>query len=70
MQIKYSPDADALIIKLREGKPEDSRDVAEGIIAHYSKNKEVLEIEILDTSKIVQLKDLSFSITGLEAAKV
>lgn len=70
MQIRYSPDADAMIIKLREGKPEDSRDVAEGIIAHYSKDKKILEIEILDASKIVQLKDLSLSIKGLEVAKV
>lgn len=70
MQIKYSPDADALIIKLREGKPVDSRDLAEGIIAHYSKDERILEIEILDASKTVQLKDLSLSIKGLEAAKV
>ena len=32
MKIKYSRDADVLIIKLREGKPSDSRDIAEGII--------------------------------------
>ncbi len=69
MQIRYSPDADVLIIKLREGKPIDSRDVAEGIIAHYSKDKKILEIEILDASKVVQLKDLSLSIKGLEAVK-
>ncbi|GCC10864.1 hypothetical protein IPdc08_00902 [archaeon] len=70
MQIKYSPDADVLIIKLREDRPTDSRDLAEGIIAHYSKDKRILEIEILDASKVVQLKDLSFSIKGLEAVKV
>lgn len=69
MQIRYSPDADVLIIKLREGKPTDSKDVAEGIIAHYSKDKKILEIEILDASKVVQLKDLSLSIKGLEAVK-
>ncbi len=33
LQIKYSPDADVLIIRLREGKPADSVDIAEGIIA-------------------------------------
>lgn len=70
MQIKYSPDADALIIKLRDGKPKDSRDLAEGIIAHYSKDGRILELEILDASKVVQLKDLSLSIKGLETAKV
>ncbi len=54
MQIKYSPDADALIIRLREGNPLDSVDLAEGILAHYSKDKKILEIEILDASKTVQ----------------
>jgi hypothetical protein len=38
-------------------------------IAHYSKDKKILEIEILDASKVVQLKDLSLSIKGLEAVK-
>ncbi len=55
MQIKYSPDADALIISFREGKPVDSIDIANGIIAHYSKDKKILEIEILDASKVVQM---------------
>jgi uncharacterized protein YuzE len=32
MQIEYSPDADVLVIKLREGKLADSVDVVEGII--------------------------------------
>ncbi len=27
MRIKYSPDADVLIIQLREGKASDSRDI-------------------------------------------
>lgn len=36
MKIKYSRDADVLIIKLREGKPSDSRDIAEGIIVHLT----------------------------------
>lgn len=69
MQIKYSPDADILIIKLRESKPTDSRNVAEGIIAHYSKDKKIIEIKILDISKVVQLKDVRLSIKGLKAVK-
>jgi len=36
MQIKYSPDADVLMVKLSQGIPVDSIDVAEGLIAHYS----------------------------------
>ncbi len=32
MQIKYSLDADVLLVKLREGKLVDSIDVAEGLV--------------------------------------
>jgi uncharacterized protein YuzE len=67
MQIKYSPDADVLLLKLREGKPVDSVDIGEGLIAHYAEDGKVLEIEILDASKVVELKDLSFSLEGMLA---
>jgi uncharacterized protein YuzE len=65
MKIKYSRDADVLIIKLREGKPVDSRDIAEGIIVHLTAKGEPLEIEILDASKVVQKKDIEVSLGGL-----
>jgi uncharacterized protein YuzE len=67
LQIKYSPDADALIISFREGKPVDSIDIANGIIAHYSKDKKILEIEILDASKVVPMNELNVSLKGLRA---
>ncbi len=67
MQIKYSPDADVLIIKLKEGKVVDSIDIAEGLIAHLDENGKVVEIEILDASKIVELKD--FVVSGIQLAK-
>jgi uncharacterized protein YuzE len=59
MKIKYSSDADILLIELREGMPIDSEDVAEGIILHYDDTGEPLEIELLDASKVVQLADIS-----------
>ena len=65
MKIKYSRDADVLIIKLREGKPSDSRDIAEGIIVHLTARGQPLEIEILDASKVVQKKDIEVSLGGL-----
>jgi len=68
MQIKYSPDADVLMVKLSSGIPVDSIDVAEGLIAHYSQDKKLLELEILDASTIVEMKDLTLS--GLEISKV
>jgi uncharacterized protein YuzE len=70
LQIKYFPDADALIIRLRNGKPVDSIDLAEGIIAHYSKDRKILEIEILDASKTVQMGELNVSLKGAKAAAV
>jgi len=68
MQIKYSPDADVLMVKLGTGIPVDSIDVAEGLIAHYSQEKKLLEIEILDASQIVEMKDLILS--GLEMPRI
>ena len=67
MKIKYSPDADVLTIELREGRPVDSRDLAEGIIVHLSAKGVPLEIEILDAKKILQKKDLEVSVEGLLA---
>ncbi len=68
MRIEYSPDADVLTIQLREGKPSDSRDIAEGIIVHLSAKGQPLEIEILDASKVVQKKDIEISLEALFSA--
>ncbi|MBI3059039.1 MAG: DUF2283 domain-containing protein [Deltaproteobacteria bacterium] len=65
MKIKYSRDADVLVIQLREGKPFDSRDIAEGVIVHLTANGQPLEIEILDASKVVQKKDVEVSLEAL-----
>ena len=65
MKIAYSPDADILTIQLRDGKPVDSRDIAEGIIIHLSSRGQPLEIEILDASKVIQKKDVEVSIEAL-----
>jgi len=54
-----------LTIQLREGKPVDSRDIAEGIIIHLSAKGQPLEIEILDASKVVQKKDVEISMEAL-----
>lgn len=61
LQIRYSPEVDALIIKLKEGRPVDSIDISENIILHFTKKKEPLEIEILDASKFVALDDIDVS---------
>jgi len=67
MQIKYSPDADVLVIRLRDGKLVDSIDVAEGIIAYLDESGKVIEVEILDASKLVEIEELRF--IGLQIAR-
>lgn len=68
MKIEYSPDADVLTIQLREGKVSNSRDLAEGIIVHFSAKGQPLEIEILDASKVVQKKGVEVSMEPLFSA--
>jgi len=39
MKIKYSPEADILLIELKEGVLSDSIDLKEGIILHLNKKR-------------------------------
>jgi uncharacterized protein YuzE len=59
MKIKYSEDADILLIELRDGTPVDSVDIKEGVILHLDEQGQPLEIEILDASKVVMLKEIN-----------
>ena len=59
MKIKYSADADILLIELRDGNPVDSIDIKEGFILHLDSEGLPLEIEILDASKLASLKEIS-----------
>ncbi|MBI4536458.1 MAG: DUF2283 domain-containing protein [candidate division NC10 bacterium] len=68
MRIAYAPEADVMTIQLREGKPADSHDLAEGIIVHLSASGQPLEIEILDASKVVQKKGIEISMEALFSA--
>ena len=68
MKIKYSKEADILLIELRDGTPIDSIDLKEGVILHLDDKGLPLEIEILDASKIATLEDISV-MTPLEVAR-
>lgn len=68
MKIKYSKEADILLIELRDGTPMDSIDLKEGVILHLDDEGLPLEIEILDASKIATLEDISV-MSPLEAAR-
>lgn len=68
MKIKYSNEADILLIELRDGTPADSIDLKEGIILHLDSEGLPLEIEILDASKLAMLKEISI-MTSVEAVR-
>ena len=61
MRIKYSKDADILLISLREGKLADSIDLKEGVILHLDDNGLPLEIEILDAAKLAMMDEINVS---------
>ena len=66
MKIKYSREADILLIELRDGTPDDSIDLKEGVILHLDKDGSPLEIEILDASRLAMLKEITV-MTPIEA---
>jgi uncharacterized protein YuzE len=53
LKVKYSPDADAMIITVGSGRPDHGDEKAPGVIMHYDKNNELVEIEILDASELI-----------------
>jgi uncharacterized protein YuzE len=53
MKIKYYPDADALVMKVSDEKPDHGEQVGEEIIIHFNKDNKLVKIEILDASKTV-----------------
>ncbi len=53
MIITYDSEADALYIRFREGKIEESDEVNEGFIVDYDVKGKPIAIEILDASEIL-----------------
>ncbi|MBE0431066.1 MAG: DUF2283 domain-containing protein [Dehalococcoidia bacterium] len=50
MKLRYSPEADALVITLKDEALSYGEEVSDDIIAHYSESDELVEIEVLRTS--------------------
>lgn len=69
MRIRYSDDVDIITLELREGRPADSIDLAEGVILHLDEKGAPLEIEILDASKVVDLEKISFETPSIKASR-
>lgn len=59
MKIRYSQDADVLVISFKEGQPVDSIDMKEGVILHLDENGSPLEMEILDASRYVSMDEFN-----------
>ena len=51
MRIEYDPEADALYIRFRPGKPADNKDIQDGVTVDLDGRKRLLGIEILDVSR-------------------
>ena len=67
LKIKYSPDADAMVITVRPGRPDYGDETAPGVILHYNKKDELVEIEILDASELVSATVREMAKTTREA---
>ena len=51
MKIEYDQQADAMYIRLREGKVSESEEVRPGVVLDFDAQGQVLGIEMLDVSK-------------------
>lgn len=51
MKISYNPGDDILLIALKEKSLAYGEEITPQIIAHYSKDNELVEIEVLDASE-------------------
>ena len=67
MKIRYSNDADILMIEFKEGTPVDSIDLKEGIILHLDSSGSPIEMEILDASTTVSMDEFNIQIPMTKA---
>jgi|LZCG01.1.fsa_nt_gb uncharacterized protein YuzE len=59
MKIRYDEEANALYIKLREGKYHESDEIRDGFILDYDAEGNIIAIEILNASAHLDPADLS-----------
>jgi uncharacterized protein YuzE len=67
LKIKYSPDADAMVITVRAGRPAYGDEIAPGVILHYNGKDELVEIEMLDASELLSAAMQEMARTTKEA---
>jgi len=58
MRIEFDQEADALYVQIHEDYVAYVKEIEEGVIVDFDKNRKIIEIEILDVTKRFPLKDL------------
>ena len=53
MKIRYDPEVDAMVIRFRETMVEESDEISPNVIADFDADGEVVGIEILSASRLV-----------------
>jgi uncharacterized protein YuzE len=66
LKIKYSNEADILLIEFKEGTPVDSIDLKEGIILHLDEKGVPIEMEVLDASTFVSMDEFNILIPRMK----
>lgn len=68
MNIEYDPQADALYLSIQPNTlVKKSKELEQGLVVDWDKNKKVVGLEVLDVSKKFKLDNLlNFSIKGIE----
>lgn len=65
MRVTYDPEADAMVITLRDERIQESDEVRPGIIADFGSDGGLVRIEILGASKVVQnTREMQFAVAG------
>jgi len=73
MRMRYSQEADAIYIRLKENKIVNSGEISDGVIVDYDENGDVVGIEILWVSEKVDIDQLiiqSFNKVMVESTEV
>ncbi|MCY3956988.1 MAG: DUF2283 domain-containing protein [Chloroflexi bacterium] len=54
MRVTYDPEADTVVVSLRDSAIEESDEVRPGVIADFDSAGEVVRFEVLDASRVVE----------------
>ena len=69
MKVTYDPEVDILTIVFSDQKIEESDEDKPGVILDYSKEGQIVAMEILDASKMTVPSSVLFEVTAPEKKK-